>query len=231
MSPSCCVAATPAFGQVTFTKDVAPIVFRSCVQCHRPGGIGTVQPSHLRERAIACDADRARDEESRDAAVESRIRSAHKFIGLDPLTDAEIDIFQRWVADGAREGNRRDLPAVPIPTGGWQLGNPDLVRHDARAVRAGGRRPRRVSRVRAAASGRSSALRAGHRVPREQPARPSCQYPRRSRPPPHDSSTSRIRRPDTTASSCGRPSTRTDIFLDGLQVRRLHCFRKDSRGN
>ncbi len=36
--------------------------------------------------------------------------SEHKFIGLDPLTDAEIEVFQRWVADGAREGNRRDLP-------------------------------------------------------------------------------------------------------------------------
>ncbi len=30
---------TPA-GQVTFTKDVAPILQRSCQQCHRPDGAG-----------------------------------------------------------------------------------------------------------------------------------------------------------------------------------------------
>jgi hypothetical protein len=35
------VAATPAVAgaQVTFTKDVAPILYRSCVRCHRPGDI------------------------------------------------------------------------------------------------------------------------------------------------------------------------------------------------
>ncbi len=53
--------------------------------------------------------------------------AGHKFIGLDPLTDAEISIFERWVADGAREGDRRDLPSPPRWTDGWQLGTPDLV--------------------------------------------------------------------------------------------------------
>ncbi len=120
------VAATPAFGQVTFTKDVAPIASRSCVQCHRPGGSA---PFSLLSYASA------RSHATQIALVtKNRVMppwkadpSAHKFIGLDPLTNAEIEIFQRWVADGAREGNRRDLPDAPTPTGGWQLGNPDLV--------------------------------------------------------------------------------------------------------
>ncbi|HUP38855.1 MAG TPA: tetratricopeptide repeat protein [Vicinamibacterales bacterium] len=53
--------------------------------------------------------------------------SGHAFIGLDPLTEAEIAILERWVIDGAPEGDRRDLPARPAWTGGWQLGQPDLV--------------------------------------------------------------------------------------------------------
>jgi tetratricopeptide (TPR) repeat protein len=53
--------------------------------------------------------------------------SAHKFIGMDPLSDAEIEIFQRWIAEGAREGHPRDLPPPPRYAGAWQLGTPDLV--------------------------------------------------------------------------------------------------------
>jgi len=120
------VAATPAFGQVTFTKDVAPIAFRSCVQCHRPEGSAPFSllsyssaRSHAKQIALVT--------KNRVMPPWKADPSAQKFIGLDPLTDDEIDVFQRWVADGAREGNRRDLPEVPIPIGGWQLGNPDLV--------------------------------------------------------------------------------------------------------
>ena len=119
-------ASAPAFAQVTFSKDVAPIAFRTCVQCHHPGGSG---PFSLLDYVSA------RAHATQIALVtKNRVMppwkvdpSEHKFIGLDPLTDAEIDIFQRWVADGAREGNRRDLPEAPATSGGWQLGTPDLA--------------------------------------------------------------------------------------------------------
>ena len=53
--------------------------------------------------------------------------AGNKFIGLDPLSEAEIALLERWIADGAREGDVRDLPAPPVWRGGWQLGTPDLV--------------------------------------------------------------------------------------------------------
>src|SRR5262249_35523299 len=34
--------------------------------------------------------------------------------------------IQRWVADGAAEGNPRDLPPAPSIVAGWELGKPDL---------------------------------------------------------------------------------------------------------
>ena len=40
--------AAPALGDVTFTKDVAPILHRSCVNCHRPGSIAPMSAHHLR---------------------------------------------------------------------------------------------------------------------------------------------------------------------------------------
>ena len=50
-----------------------------------------------------------------------------EFIGHRPLSDAEIGVIQQWLADGAPEGDRRDLPAPPQWTDGWQLGTPDLI--------------------------------------------------------------------------------------------------------
>ncbi len=119
-------ASAPAFGQVTFSKEVAPIAFRKCVQCHHTGGSA---PFSLLDYVSA------RSHATQIALVtKNRVMppwkvdpSEHKFIGLDPLTNAEIEIFQRWVADGAREGNRRDLPKEPTINVGWQLGTPDLV--------------------------------------------------------------------------------------------------------
>jgi tetratricopeptide (TPR) repeat protein len=49
------------------------------------------------------------------------------FLGQHPLTDAEIDLIQQWVSEGAAEGDPRDLPPVPTLVDGWQLGKPDLV--------------------------------------------------------------------------------------------------------
>jgi tetratricopeptide (TPR) repeat protein len=117
---------TSAFGQVTFTKDVAPVVFSKCAQCHHPGGSAPFSlltfaeaRSHATQLALVA-AKRVMPPWKADP-------TGHKFIGLDPLTESEIAVLQRWVAQGAREGNRDDLPAPPMWTGGWQLGTPDLV--------------------------------------------------------------------------------------------------------
>jgi Tfp pilus assembly protein PilF len=115
-----------AFGQATFSKDVAPVVFGKCTQCHHPGGSAPFSLMTYVE---------ARTHATQIAIVaKNRVMPPWKvdpagpaFIGLDPLSDAEITTLQRWVADGAREGDRRDLPTPPRWSGGWQLGQPDLV--------------------------------------------------------------------------------------------------------
>jgi tetratricopeptide (TPR) repeat protein len=120
------LVAIPAFGQVTFAKDVAPIVFVKCVQCHHPDGSAPFSllayssaRSHATQIALVT--------RNRVMPPWKAEPSPDKFLGIDPLTDSEIDILQRWVADGAREGNARDLPPLPTWSGRWQLGSPDLV--------------------------------------------------------------------------------------------------------
>ena len=121
-----CLAPGVALGQVTFSRDVAPIVFSKCAQCHHPEGSAPFSLLTYRE---------ARSHATQIALlVKSRVMppwkadpDGHVFVGLDPLSTTEIAILERWVADGAREGNRSDLPELPERRGGWQLGTPDVV--------------------------------------------------------------------------------------------------------
>lgn len=117
--------SAPGFGQ-TFTQDIAPIVFKHCAQCHHPGGsapFSLLTYSGARQHATQM----ALLTKSRLMPPWKAEPGEEKFVGLDPLTDAQIDVIQRWVAAGAPEGDPRDLPRAPERTGGWQLGKPDLV--------------------------------------------------------------------------------------------------------
>ena len=120
----CGLEAAPA--PVTFAKDVAPIIFDRCGGCHHPGGSApfsllTYPAARQRATQIA-------------AVTKRRVMPPWQsepgygdFIGHRPLSDDEIGVLQRWLADGASEGDPRDLPPPPQWTEGWQLGTPDLV--------------------------------------------------------------------------------------------------------
>jgi tetratricopeptide (TPR) repeat protein len=112
--------------EVTFTRDVAPILYARCVSCHRPDGpapfsLLTYGDAKQRATLIA-------------AVTRQRYMPPWKpepgygdFIGARALTDREIDAIDRWASHGAIEGRAADLPAAPRWNGGWQLGTPDLV--------------------------------------------------------------------------------------------------------
>ena len=114
---------------VTFTKDIAPILQRSCETCHRPQGGG---PMSL----ISYEAVRpwARSIKNRTAAGEMPPWFIDRNIGIqrykdDPsLSDDEIAAIATWVDNGAPRGNPEDLPEPrQWPDGGWTYGTPDLI--------------------------------------------------------------------------------------------------------
>jgi tetratricopeptide (TPR) repeat protein len=123
-----CLWSTVASAQprLTFTKDIAPIVWTRCASCHRPGEIG---PFSL------ITYDDVRRHTAQIAAVTARrlmppwkpVDGAGVFQSERRLTDAELQTLQAWIAGGAPEGDAAALPRPPDWTSGWQLGDPDLV--------------------------------------------------------------------------------------------------------
>ena len=112
--------------QVTFNKDIAPILFHYCAACHRPGESGPFPllsykdaKSHARQIA---------------AVTQSRFMppwlpepGEFKFADELRLSDTQIATIVHWVEQGAVEGAPSDLLPAPSFAEGWQTGTPDLV--------------------------------------------------------------------------------------------------------
>ena len=111
---------------VTFTRDIAPILFTHCVGCHRPDGIGPFSLTTyaaVRERAsqiVMVTAER-RMPPWKPVPGHGRFRNERR------LSDAQIALLSRWATNGAVKGDAADLPEPPRTGSDWQLGPPDLV--------------------------------------------------------------------------------------------------------
>jgi hypothetical protein len=110
----------------TFSKDVAPILYKHCTTCHRPGEIApmsllTYQEARPWARAI-------RDNVRNGVMPPWHADPAHgKWANDRSLSPQERDTLVRWVDAGAPEGNKRDLPPAPEYAAGWTIGKPDVV--------------------------------------------------------------------------------------------------------
>lgn len=119
-------SASSADTQVTFTRDIAPIMFQSCASCHRPGEAAPF--------SLLTYSDAKRHAHQIVDVTQSRIMPPWlpepqdlKFADELRLSDAQIALIRRWVEEGEAEGDPRDLPPAPKFVEGWQLGKPDLV--------------------------------------------------------------------------------------------------------
>jgi len=111
---------------VTFTKDVAPILFAQCAECHRPG---EVAPFPLLEYGDAKKRAKQMLEvvESRRMPPWKPVQGHGEFVGERRVKPGEIATLKRWVEQGCVEGDKKDLPALPKFPEGWAFGEPDLI--------------------------------------------------------------------------------------------------------
>jgi hypothetical protein len=116
--------------QVTFTKNVAPILQDHCQVCHREN---TIAPMSL----ITYEQTRpwAKSIKAKVVAREMPPWFIDKNVGVRhfdndvSLTDEEIATIAKWVDGGAPQGNPADMPPLrQFPDEhAWQIGEPDLI--------------------------------------------------------------------------------------------------------
>ena len=123
-------APGPAGAPATFTKDVAPILQKSCQNCHRPGSIAPMSLLTYEDARPWARSIRERVERRQmppwhvDRAVGIR-----RFKDDPSLTDREIAAIAGWVDAGAPRGNPADMPPPRAfdDSDRWHIGRPDLV--------------------------------------------------------------------------------------------------------
>src|SRR5258706_10303024 len=111
---------------VNFAHDIAPIIFRNCAPCHRPGEAGpfpllTYQDVAKKAKTIA-------------AVTQARYMppwpadpSYSHFIGERVLGNDEIQMIKQWVENGAPAGDPAKLPPPPAFPQGYVYGKPELL--------------------------------------------------------------------------------------------------------
>ena len=111
---------------ITFSRDVAPILYKNCTSCHRPGDMAPM--SLLTYKDVR---PWARSIQKRVAAREMPpwLADPHygSFSNERKLTDREITTLDAWVSRGAPEGDAADLPPAPVHDTAWRIGKPDVV--------------------------------------------------------------------------------------------------------
>jgi mono/diheme cytochrome c family protein len=120
-------SSKPPAKEVTFNKDVAPIFYKNCAECHRANDIA---PMALLTYKEARPWARSIKEKvlNREMPPWSPDPKYGEFINDHRLAQKDVDTVVAWVDGGAKEGNAKDLQPVPESVkGGWQIGKPDVV--------------------------------------------------------------------------------------------------------
>ncbi len=120
------VPAAHADAPPTYAKDIAPILFQNCAECHRPGEVApfsllSYEDAKKRARLMA------------DATEQKLMppwhadEGAEKFRDAHLLTAEQIALFRKWAEAGAPQGDPKETPPLPKFTEGWRAGEPDFI--------------------------------------------------------------------------------------------------------
>jgi len=113
--------------EVTFNRDVAPIFFKNCAECHRANDIAPMSLMSFKESRPWAKSIKEKVI-SREMPPWSPDPKYGEFTNDHRLAQKEIDTIVAWVDQGAKEGDAKDL-VIPefTTTDGWRIGKPDAV--------------------------------------------------------------------------------------------------------
>ena len=119
-------AALAGHGNVTFYRDVLPILQERCQSCHRAG---EAAPMTLASYGDA----RPWAKAIREAVISRKMPPWFadprygKFANERRLSQSEIDTLVAWVDAGAVPGDPAEAPAPKVFPEGWSIGTPDVI--------------------------------------------------------------------------------------------------------
>lgn len=125
--------------EITFNRHIAPIIYKNCSNCHRPGEAAPFKLLSYK--------DVARRAQQIALVTKTRLMPPWKpakghgsFLDEMRLSKSEISMLEAWAKAGAPRGKAEDAVKRPSFPTGWQLGKPDLVlkMKNAYTVRAEG---------------------------------------------------------------------------------------------
>jgi mono/diheme cytochrome c family protein len=127
-------ASNQAGEEVTFARDVAPILQQNCQVCHQPGAIGPM--------SLITYQDARRWSQRIKNLVEQREMPPYQYdtdygvqdLKYDPrMSEQDIETLSQWVESGMLEGDPADMPPAPVwpdPTEfrlAERFGPPDVI--------------------------------------------------------------------------------------------------------
>jgi peroxiredoxin len=115
-----------ANGAVTYAKDIAPILNKHCLECHRPGEIGPFSMTSYEDVVGWADT-------IEEVVRQGRMPPWHanpaygKFANDCRLSDGDKKLIADWVQGGTPQGDLKDLPPAPKFADGWRIPKPDVI--------------------------------------------------------------------------------------------------------
>ena len=120
------IAAPKTAPQITFYKDVLPVLQNNCQGCHRPGEAAPVSFLTYKETRPWA---KSIKESVRTRKMPPWFADPHvaKYANDRSLKQEDIDLLAKWADTGALEGNPTDAPPAKTFVQGWNIGKPDYI--------------------------------------------------------------------------------------------------------
>ena len=120
------VVRKPADRDVTYCRDVAPLLQKRCIVCHRAGQVAPFALTTYRSAAARAETIREVLEAGRMPPWHADPRYGH-FANDAHLPDDEKQVIFDWIDAACPEGDPADLPPPRSFPDGWTIPGPDLV--------------------------------------------------------------------------------------------------------
>ena len=115
-------------GELSYEKDIAPILAENCASCHRDGGIAPFAlDSHLAVQGWSpMIKEVVMTKRMPPGQIDNKV--GRKFLNEMNLSDEEMQKLIHWVDAGSKVDSDNDpLTALVWPETKWRLGEPDLI--------------------------------------------------------------------------------------------------------